>query len=71
MKNLIRSINKELVAVHSFNNNIVLHALSKDSFYSNESFFGKLDFTKNKQGEVVGFVLSGQNLTNIQFIKIK
>jgi len=63
--------NNELIAQHSINNDIILHPLTTDSFYSNEGFFGKLIFLKDTKGKTVGFLLSGQNLNNIAFIKIK
>ncbi|SHK34119.1 serine hydrolase domain-containing protein [Chryseobacterium polytrichastri] len=63
--------NSELIAQHSLNNDIALHPLTKNSFYSNEGFFGKLSFSKNKEGKIIGFSLSGQNLHNILFTKIK
>lgn len=63
--------NGKLVAKHSRNEDITIHPLSKNSFYSKRSFFGKLDFVRNKQGEVIRFKLSGQNLKNIEFIKLK
>lgn len=63
--------NNQLIAIHSFNNDIHLHPLSKDSFYTNEPFFGKLDFVEDSQGKVVKFQLSGQNLKDIEFNKIK
>lgn len=63
--------NNELVARHSFNDDILLHPLTKNSFYSDEGFFGKLSFLKNKQSKVIRFSLSGQNVNNIIFTKIK
>lgn len=63
--------NNNLVAIHSFNKDINLYPISKDSFYSNEDFFGKLDFVKNSEGKVTKFKLSGLNLKDIVFDKIK
>lgn len=60
-----------LVAQHSFNDDIILHPLTKNSFYSDEGFFGKLYFLKNKEGKIINFSLSGQNLKSILFTKIK
>ncbi|RNL89841.1 class A beta-lactamase-related serine hydrolase [Sinomicrobium pectinilyticum] len=62
--------NNQLIAVHSFNDNIDLHPLSKDRFYSNKPFFGTLDFVKNEKGKIIEFQLSGQNLNSIKFKKI-
>jgi len=61
----------KLIAQHSFNDDIMLHPLTTNSFYADEGFFGKLIFVKNKKGKIIRFSLSGQNLNNIQFIKIK
>jgi CubicO group peptidase (beta-lactamase class C family) len=63
--------NDNLVAVHSLNNNITLYPLAKDSFHSNEPFFGRLDFLNNRRGKIIGFQLSGQNLNHIKFNKIR
>lgn len=63
--------NNKLIALHSFNDDIVLHPLTENSFYSDEGFFGKLTFLKNKQDKAIRFSLSGQNLNNIIFTKIK
>jgi len=63
--------NHELIAQHSFNDDIVLHPLTTNSFYSNRAFFGKLSFLKDMKGKITRFSLSGQNLNDIQFVKIK
>lgn len=63
--------NNTLIAHHSLNDDIILHPLKKNTFYSNEGFFGKLIFLTNKKGKISKFLLSGQNLKNITFIKIK
>lgn len=62
--------NGELKAKHCSNEDIMLQPLSKDSFYSRKSFFGKLDFIRNTWGKVIKFKVSGQNLKNIEFIKM-
>jgi len=63
--------NNELVARHSSNDDIILHPFAKNSFYSDEGFFGKLFFQKNTKEKITGFSLSGQNLNHILFVKIK
>ncbi|WP_100075252.1 serine hydrolase domain-containing protein [Chryseobacterium camelliae] len=63
--------NNELIARHSSNDDITLHSFANNSFYSDEGFFGKLVFRKNIKEEITGFSLSGQNLNNILFVKIK
>ncbi len=63
--------NNELIARHSSNDDITLLPFGKNSFYSDEGFFGKVEFQKNTEANVTGFSLSGQNLNLILFIKIK
>lgn len=61
----------KLVATHALNNDIVLQPLTRDEFYSDKSFFGRIKFIRDKQQRVTGFKLSGQNLKAISFIKIE
>ncbi|MEP2058397.1 MAG: serine hydrolase domain-containing protein [Maribacter litoralis] len=64
-------VDDKLTAVHgTINNPIVLYPIAKNSFYSNQSFFGKIDFIENSEKSLTGFKLSGQNLKNIFFKKI-
>ncbi|NMM47813.1 serine hydrolase domain-containing protein [Marinigracilibium pacificum] len=63
-------LDNQLIAIHQLNGNIPLMDLGNDHFYTNQSFFGKLDFIKNKEGRVNEFLLSGQNLKNLSFKKI-
>lgn len=62
--------NNTLTATHALNNDIALKPLAKDEFYSDQSFFGKLQFIRNSRNQVTSFMLSGQNLNNIRFQKI-
>lgn len=61
----------KLVATHALNADIVLQPLSRDEFYSDKSFFGRVKFIRDKQKQVNGFKLSGQNLKDISFTKTK
>lgn len=61
----------QLVAIHSFNDDIVLYPLAHDSFYAPQGFFGQLDFVRNENGEVDRFMLSGHNLRDIGFRKLE
>lgn len=61
---------KKLIAKHSLNYDITLYPLAKNSFYSKESFFGKINFIFNSDKSIIGFKLSGQNLKNIIFKKV-
>lgn len=63
--------NNNLVAKHPINANIPLFPLRQMSFYSTQSYFGQLDFKVGNAGEINGFMLSGSNLVNIEFNKIK
>ena len=60
----------QLVARNGSNGEIILNPLEGLSFYSDQSYFGRLDFLKNSKGVIKGFSLSGQNLKNIAFEKI-
>ncbi|MEL6975495.1 MAG: serine hydrolase domain-containing protein [Bacteroidota bacterium] len=61
--------NEKLVAYFPNHNKVVLNAFSKTSVYAKNSFFGKLDFSFDADGNVSGFILSRQNLTNVLFEK--
>lgn len=63
--------NNELIAHHSLNDDIILHPFAKNIFYSDQGFFGRLVFQKNTKGNITGFLMSGQNLNHILFVKIK
>lgn len=61
----------KLVARHAINPEAILHPLSPESFYSREPFFGHIHFKYDKNNKIKGFILSGSNMFNIQFNKIK
>lgn len=61
-------IENSLVAEHLTNGKIILQPLLENIFYG-EFPLGELDFQFNLEGKVSGFVLSGQNLENIKFLK--
>jgi CubicO group peptidase (beta-lactamase class C family) len=63
-------VDNQLVARHLTNGEIRLQPLLEGIFYGGYPL-GELDFQLNEAGEVNGFVLSGQNLENIKFIKLK
>ncbi|CAM1373518.1 serine hydrolase domain-containing protein [Tenacibaculum xiamenense] len=67
----LKIIDNELVAKHNSNNTILLKVLEKDSFYTNEYYFGKVDFIKNSSKEITGLKVSAQYLNEIEFKKIK
>jgi CubicO group peptidase (beta-lactamase class C family) len=60
-----------LVAKHSFNEDTVLYPLAENSFYSPSGSLGQIDFIKSKQGEIMKFNLSRQNIKNLEFKKIE
>lgn len=63
--------NDKLVARHPLNGDIQLKPLLKNSFYSTTEYFGQLDFKFDKHHNAIGFNLSGANMLNIQFKKLK
>ncbi len=63
--------NNKLIAMHdNINYEIPLNPIAKNSFYSKEPFFGKIDFIFNSDKHIIGFKLSGQKIKNIIFLKI-
>ncbi len=60
-------VENKLILNRTFGNSIVLSSLTLQSFYS--PGLGKLDFTYDSNGLVIGFKLSGQNFKNIVFKK--
>ncbi|MDF2932754.1 MAG: class beta-lactamase-related serine hydrolase [Chryseobacterium sp.] len=63
--------NNKLIARHPLNGDIELFPLKPVSFYSTTEYFGQLDFKYDKNNEITGFRLSGANIINIEFRKIK
>ncbi|WP_426479339.1 serine hydrolase domain-containing protein [Chryseobacterium sp. CBSDS_008] len=61
----------KLIARHPLNGDIELFILASTSYYSKTEFFGKLDFKYDKNDEIYKFVLSGANIFNLEFKKIK
>lgn len=60
-----------LIATHVLNDDIVLQPLAQDEFYTAQSYFGRIKFIRNKQQQVTGFKLDGQNLKDVSFTKIQ
>ncbi|NML69444.1 beta-lactamase family protein [Chryseobacterium sp. RP-3-3] len=63
--------NNKLIARHPLNGDIELYPLHPTSFYSTTEYFGQLDFKYDKNNEITEFILSGANMLNIEFKKIK
>ncbi|MFC4163395.1 serine hydrolase domain-containing protein [Epilithonimonas zeae] len=63
--------NDQLIARHPLNGDIKLFPLKPASFYSTIEYFGQLDFKYDENDEIIGFGLSGANIMNIEFRKIK
>ncbi|MFP3833623.1 serine hydrolase domain-containing protein [Chryseobacterium sp. SIMBA_028] len=61
----------KLVARHAINPEAILHPLSPENFYSREPFFGRIHFKYDENNKMKGFILSGSNMFNIEFNKIK
>ena len=64
-------LNNKLVARHPLNGDIELFPLKPAGFYSTTEYFGQIDFKYDKNNEVTEFMLSGANILNIKFKKIK
>lgn len=60
----------KLVIKHALNGEMPLRVLTPSCLAASQSFLGKIDFEFNTKGEAVAFILSGQNLKNIQFMKL-
>jgi len=63
--------NDKLIAKHPLNGDIELYPLTPTSFYSTTDYFGQLDFKYDQNNKVTKFMLSGSNLSHIEFKKIK
>ena len=63
--------NNNLIARHLLNGDIELYPLNPGSFYSTTEYFGQMDFKYDKNKEISEFILSGANLLNIVFKKMK
>lgn len=61
----------KLVARHSINPDIHLYFLSESEIYSYKSIFGRIDFKKDKNKTISGFMLSGASLSRVEFKKIR
>lgn len=63
--------NNRLIARHPVNGDMELFPLNLKSFYSTTEYFEQLDFKYDKNNEITEFILSGANIINIEFRKIK
>lgn len=63
--------NNKLVAKHAINHDIQVYFSSLKRLYSYKSFFGQVDFKYDKNNKITGFMLSGANLHNVEFKKLK
>lgn len=63
--------NNRLISRHPLNGDIELFPLKPASFYSTTEYFGQLDFKYDKNNDITEFELSGANILNIKFKKIK
>ncbi|KXH79137.1 serine hydrolase domain-containing protein [Chryseobacterium kwangjuense] len=63
--------NNKLIARHPINPDIRLRFSNASSAYSYKSFFGGVDFKRDKNQTVTGFMLSGSNFSHVEFKKIK
>lgn len=61
--------NGKLIATHNFNRDEVLTPIVKDSFITNASFIGRVEFTRNSSGKINGCKISGQKSHDVLFFK--
>lgn len=58
-----------LIAAHNFNNDVELKPIGKDSFITDSSYIGRIEFTRNSKGDIDGCKISGQNSYDVFFYK--
>ena len=61
----------KLIATHNFNRDTELAPIDQDCFITNSSYIGRVEFTRNNQGEINGCKISGQNSYDVLFVKSK
>lgn len=58
-----------IIATHNFNSDVELKPIDKDSFITDLSYIGRIEFTRNREGNIDGCKISGQNSYNVFFYK--
>ncbi len=60
---------KKLIATHPFNQDITLKPIAEDAFITDSGFFSRVEYIRDKKGQVIGCEISGQNALGIWFQK--
>jgi CubicO group peptidase (beta-lactamase class C family) len=60
----------ELIATHGLNEDIALIAIAEDTFITDSGYFGRITFTRNSKGELIGCNVSAQSSYDIHFQKL-
>ena len=58
-----------IIATHNFNSDVELKPIEKDSFITDLSYIGRIEFTRNSEGNIDGCKISGQNSYDVFFYK--
>lgn len=58
-----------LIATHAFNPDIIFRPIAPDTFISIESYFGRVEFRRDAQGQITHCLISGQKAYQIFFEK--
>ncbi|SHJ29420.1 serine hydrolase domain-containing protein [Aquimarina spongiae] len=62
---------EKIIAKHAFNSDVELVPIDKDSFITDSSILGRVDFERNEQNIIISCKISGQTAYNIPFIKYR
>lgn len=57
----------KLIATHNFNRDVELKPIDKDAFITDSSYIGRVEFTRNSEGNIDGCKISGQNSYDVLF----
>ncbi len=58
-----------LFATHAFHPDILFRPIAVDTFISDESYFGRVEFKRNAQGQITHCLISGQKAYQLHFEK--
>ncbi|MBQ0734199.1 serine hydrolase domain-containing protein [Aquimarina celericrescens] len=59
----------KLIGIHNFNGDVELKPIDKDSFITDLSYIGRIEFTRDSKGNIDGCKISGQNSYDVFFYK--
>ncbi len=61
----------ELIATHSFNEDIILRPLEEDTFITDSAFFSRAEYIRDATNQIIGCEISGQNALDVWFEKME